>query len=176
MAFNDLVNPKAKTQLFKIYADVSATSTPSYELQGRGVTEWTVEENQDVNKETDVLGFIDIDKGIPQPVQSGVVIKLRKNSALAEILFNAWFSGDTSKLDNIDILQKFEFIDIPVTSGDPTSCKAKLEKGCVISINSFNGEANGYLGFDIDIHYSNDRVLGSMTKVDASPVVFTPDS
>ncbi len=178
MAFNDLVSPKAKTELFKIYVDVSSGTTAEYELQGRGVAEWTVDNSEDIEKNIDVLGYVEMDRGIAQPVQSGVAIKLRKGSKLAELLFNAWYSGDKSKLDNISILQKFEFIDAPIAEGETvaTSCLAKLEKGCVISLNSFNGEAGGYLGFEIDINYSNDRVLGTMTKVDANPVVFTPNT
>ena len=57
--FNDLANPKVETKRFKIYADVSDTSTPEWELQGRGVESWTVEENSDVEKVTDVLGSVE---------------------------------------------------------------------------------------------------------------------
>lgn len=110
MAFNEKVNPKAKTELFKIYADVSTDgTTPEWELQGRGVTSWTVEQNEDITKEPDVLGYVDIERGVAQPTQSGVSVKLRKGSKFGEMLFDAWFSGDMSKLDNVKMLQKFEF-------------------------------------------------------------------
>lgn len=171
--WNTEVNPKAKTQLFKIYAQVSGTEAlPTWELQGRGVTSWTVEQNQDINKEPDVLGYVDMERGIAQPAQSGVALNIRKDSVLGTLLFDAWFSGDYSKLDDISILQKFEFVDGATTG----SVLARLQKHCLIAINSFSGEAGGYLGFDVDIHYSNDIITGQMTKVDASPIVFTPDS
>ena len=58
--FNTLASPKVKTERFKIYADVGSSTTPEWELQGRGVESWTVEENSDVEKTTDVLGYVDM--------------------------------------------------------------------------------------------------------------------
>lgn len=173
MAFNEKVNPKAKTELFKIYADVSTDgTTPEWELQGRGVTSWTVEQNEDITKEPDVLGYVDIERGVAQPTQSGVSVKLRKGSKFGEMLFDAWFSGDMSKLDNVKMLQKFEFVD--GTTED--KCKARLQEECVIAINNFTGEAAGYLGFEIDIHYSNKITTGEMAITDGASIKFTPDS
>ena len=45
----------------------------------------------------------------------------------------------------------------------------------MIAINNFAGEAGGYLGFEIDIHYSNNFKTGEMAKVDGESVTFTPD-
>lgn len=172
MAFNDKVNPKAKTELFKIYADVSSSGlAPEWELQGRGVESWTVEENQDVEKTPDVLGYVEMERGTSQPTQSGVTLRLRKGSKLAELLFDAWFSGDKTKLDAVKILQKFEFVD----GEDDSTCKARLEEDVMIAINTFSGEAGGYLAFDIDLHYANKRTLGTMPKVDGAEITFTPD-
>lgn len=172
MAFNNKVNPKAETKLFKIYADVSESGiSEEWELQGRGVASWTVEQNQDITKEPDVLGFVDMERGTAQPTQSGITLNLRKGSKLAEMLFDAWFSGKMSRLDAVKILQKFEFVD---GTGEDT-CKARIDKECMIAINNFAGEAGGYLGFEIDIHYSNNFKTGEMAKVDGESVTFTPD-
>ena len=76
--FNSYAAPKVETKRFKIYADVGSLGTPEWELQGRGIESWTVEENSDVEKTTDVLGYVDMERGTPQPTQSGVAIKLRK--------------------------------------------------------------------------------------------------
>lgn len=171
--FNDKVKPKAKTEYFKIYADISESGlAPEWELQGRGVESWTVEENQDVEKTTDVLGYVDMERGTAQPTQSGVSLRLREGSKLAQLLFDAWFTGDKSKLDAMKILQKFEF----VNGTDSDTCLARLEEDVMISINSFSGEAGGYLGFDIDIHYANKRTLGSMPISDGESITFTPDN
>lgn len=172
MAFNDKVNPKAETKLFKIYADVSETGlAPEWELQGRGIESWTIDENSDVEKTTDVLGFVDMERGTAQPTQSGIAIKLRKGSKFAEMLFDAWFKRDTSKLDAVKMLQKFEFVD----GTDETTCLARLEEDVMISINTFNGEAGGFLGFECDIHYANKTTTGTMPKVDGETITFTPD-
>ena len=171
--FNDYANPKVETKRFKIYADVSdGASTPEWELQGRGVESWTVEENSDVDKNIDVLGLIDMDRGTPQPTQSGVAVKLRKGSKLGQMLFDAWFKRDTSKLDAIKILQKFEFVD----GTDESTCLARLEEDVMIAINNFTGEAGGCLGFEIDIHYANKTTIGTMPKVDGASITFTPDT
>ena len=168
--FNSFANPKVETKRFKIYADVGGIATPTWELQGRGVESWTVEENEDITKTPDVLGYVDIERGIAQPTQSGVQLKLRKGSKLGELVFDAWLTGDKSKLDAVKILQKFEFVD----GSDEDTCLARLEEDVMISINNFTGEAGGYLGFDLDLHYANKRTLGSMPKVDGDPITFTP--
>ena len=170
--FNDNAKPKAKVEYFKIYIDTSNTASPSYELQGKGVGSWTLEQNQDINKEPDVLGLVEMDRSTAQPVQSGVEIKVRKDLAFSKMLYDAWKTGDMSRLDSVDILQKFEF-DNSETTGH---CNARRDTSALIAINSFNGEAGGYLTFDIDIHYSNNWTQGHMAIEDPTPVVFTPDT
>ena len=170
--FNSYANPKVETKRFKIYADVGTGDVPEWELQGRGVESWTVEENSDVEKVTDVLGTVDMERGTAQPTQSGVAIKLRKGSKLGQILFDAFFTRDYSKLNALKILQKFEFAD-----GDSEdTCLARLEEDVMIAINNFTGEAGGYLGFEVDIHYANKTTTGTMPKVDGENITFTPDN
>ena len=170
--FNKYANPKVETKRFKIYADVSGGDTPEWELQGKGVESWSVEENSDVEKTTDVLGEVDMERGTPQPTQSGVAVKLRKGSVFAETLFEAWLTRDYSKLNAVKILQKFEF----ANGTDENTCRARLEKDVMIAINNFTGEAGGYLGFEIDIHYANKSTLGTMPITDGETITFTPDS
>ena len=169
--FNAYAAPKIETKRFKIYADVGASAEPEWELQGRGVESWTVEENSDVEKVTDVLGYVDMERGTAQPTQSGVAIKLRKGSKFGQMLFDAWFKRDTSKLDAIKMLQKFEFVD----GTEEGTCLARLEEDVMIAINNFTGEAGGYLGFEVDIHYANKTTTGTMPKVDGASITFTPD-
>lgn len=171
--FNDYANPKVETRRFKIYADVSTTGlAPEWELQGRGIGSWAIEENRDVKKEPDVLGYIDIEIGTAQPTQNGVAIKLRKGSKFAEMLFDAWFKRDTSKLNAIKMLQKFEFADGTASN----TCLARLEEDVAIVINNFTGDAGDYLGFEVDIHYANKTTTGTMPKVDGDTITFTADS
>ena len=172
MEFNAYANPKVETKRFKIYADVGTSGSPEWELQGRGVESWTVEENADVEKTTDVLGTVDMERGTAQPTQSGVAIKLRKGSKLGQMLFDAWFTRNYEKLNALKILQKFEFAD----GEDESTCKARLEEDVMIAINNFTGEAGGYLGFEIDIHYANKTTTGTMPKEDGTSVTFSPDN
>lgn len=170
--FNSFANPKIETKRFKIYADVGGATTPTWELQGRGVESWSIEEGADVEKNPDVLGMVDMERATAQPTQSGVSIKLRKGSKLAEILFEAWYTRDMSKLNSMKILQKFEFSD----GSTESTCRARLEEDVMIAINNFTGEAGGYLGFEIDIHYANKTTLGTMPITDGETITFTPDS
>lgn len=170
--FNDFANPKIETKRFKIYADVGGTTSPTWELQGRGVESWSVEEGADVEKTTDVLGMVDMERAVAQPTQSGVSVKLRKESKLGKMLFDAWYSRDMSKLNSMKILQKFEF----ASATTENNCLARLEEDVMISINNFTGEAGGYLGFEIDIHYANKTTLGSMPITDGETITFTPDT
>ena len=170
--FNSFANPKVETKRFKIYIDVGTAETAEWELQGRGIESWTVEENSDVEKVTDVLGTIDMERSVGQPTQSGVAIKLRKDSKLGQMLFDAWFTRDYTSLNALKILQKFEFADGTAEG----SCLARLEEDVMIAINNFTGEAGGYLGFEVDIHYANKTTTGTMPKVDGDTITFTPDS
>jgi hypothetical protein len=113
-----------------------------------------------------------MERGTAQPTQSGLAIKLRKGSKFGQMLFDAWFKHDTSKLDAIKMLQKFEFAD----GETENTCLARLEEDVMIAINNFTGEAGGYLGFEVDIHYANKTTLGTMPKVDGETITFTPDS
>lgn len=167
---NEHANPKVETKRFKIYVDVG-TNTTEWELQGRGVENWTVEENVDVEKTTDVLGNVDIQRGTPHPTQSGVAVKLRKDSRLGQMLFEAFYTRDYTQLNSMKILQKFEFVD----GVDADTCLARQEEDVMIVVNNFTGEAGGYLGFDIDIHYANKTTTGTMPKVDNNSITFTPD-
>ena len=169
--FNSYANPKVETKRFKIYADVGTGETSEWELQGRGVESWSVEQNEDVTKTPDVLGYVDMERGTAQPTQSGVSVRLRSGSKFGQMLFDAWFSNDKTKLDSIKMLQKFEFVD----GTDSDTCLARLEEDVMISINSFEGEAGGYLGFTIDIHYANKTTTGTMPKVDGETIEFTAD-
>ena len=112
-----------------------------------------------------------MERGTPQPTQSGVAIKLRKGSKLGQMLFDAFFTRDYSKLNALKILQKFEFAD----GDDSGNCKARLEEDVMIAINNFTGEAGGYLGFEVDIHYANKTTTGTMPKEDGTSITFTPD-
>lgn len=172
MAFNEMASPKIETKRFKIYADVGTGDTPEWELQGRGVESWSIEENSDVSKVTDVLGYVDMERGTAQPTQSGVAIKLRKGSKFGAMLFDAWLNHDMSKLDSVKMLQKFEFVD-----GDGAdTCVARLEEDVMVAINNFTGESGGFLGFELDFHYANKTTIGTMPKVDTEKITFTPDS
>lgn len=170
--FNKNANPKVQTKYFKIFADVGTSGTPEWELQGKGVESWSVEENADVEKTTDVLGQVDMERGTAQPTQSGVAVKLRKGSAFAEMLFDAWYRRDYSKLNSVKILQKFEF----ASANGENTCLARLEEDVMIAINNFTGEAGGYLGFEIDIHYANKTTHGTMPIEDGETITFTPDT
>ena len=46
----------------------------------------------------------------------------------------------------------------------------------MVASNNFTGEAGGYRGFEVDIHYANKTTTGTMSKTDGASITFTPDS
>lgn len=168
--FNDKATPKVKTENVKYYYNVGTSSVPSWELQGRGIESWTEEMGADIEKKTDVLGFVDMERAVPQRTQSGVPITIRKGSKFAEKIVEAEYTGDWSFFDNVEILKKYEFLDGTETS----NCKAKLEKEVMMTIVNMTAEAGSYISYEVDIHYSNNTTLGEMAKVDSESISFEP--
>lgn len=170
--FNKFASPKAKVEKFKLYVDISDDNSEDWELQGRGITSWTIEQNQDIEQEADVLGYVDNTRGSAKPQQSIDTFKFRKDSKLGKIIFDAFYRGDQSALDNLNILQKFEFVEGSTTE----TCKARKLPGNMINITSFNGEAESDLSVAMDIYYSGEIITGTMPIKDGANPTFTPDS
>lgn len=169
--FNNNASPKAKTEKFKLYVDISEDKSGDYELQGKGVEAWTIETGEEITKTKDVLGGVEVERSTPEPTQTGVKIYVRKGSKLAEIIADAEFTGDYSRLDAMNILKKYEFMD---GIGEDT-CRAKLENDVTVGITSFEGEAGSYLAYMVDFHYANRFKTGYMPKEDGSKITFTED-
>ena len=170
--FNKNATPKAKVEKFKLYIDISEDNSEDWELQGRGITSWTIEQNQDIEQEADVLGYVDVTRGSAKPQQSIDTFKFRKDSKLGKIIFDAFYRGDQSKLDNLTILQKFEFVE----GSTESTCLARKLPGSMINITSFNGEAESDLSVAMDIYYSGEIITGTMPITDGTTPTFTPDS
>lgn len=171
--FNSNANPTVDTKCWKFYADVkdAAGSTAVWELQGRGVESWTEALNIDTDSSEDVLGYVDFSFSNPKPTQD-VDIKVRKDSKLGGMLFDAYYSGK-GRIENIDILQKYEMVD--AGTSDAQNCKARIQKGCAIVINEFQGEAGGKLTFSTTWNYTGQITTGKMPKTDGVTITFTAD-
>lgn len=169
--FNNYANPKAPTERFKIYIDVSDDKSGRYELQGKGIGSWTIDRGENITKTKDVLGGVEVVRETPEPTQTGVRIFARKDSEFAKMLADAEFTGDTSKLDSVNILKKYEFLE----GDDESTCKAKLERDVTVGLPTFEGEAGNYLAYTVDFHYANRFTTGTMPKEDGTSVTFTPD-
>lgn len=171
--FNDKANPKIETKNLSLYADVGAATTPEWELQGRGIANWNFEENADVEKETDVLGMVDMERGTPQRAITGIEMKFRKDHKLGAMIFEAWYSGDYSALNALKILVVYGFVDGSASDG---SFLAAQEEDVLIGVNSVSAEAGGYITADIDINFANKRTLGTATIVSGGTVTFTANT
>ena len=169
--FNNYASPKASTDKFKLYIDVSDDKSGTYELQGKGIESWTIDRGETIEKSKDVLGGVEVERSTPEPTQTGVRIFIRKDSKFAKIIADADFTGDTSKLDSVNILKKYEYMDGEASD----TCKAKLETDVTVGIPTFEGEAGGYLAYIVDFHYANRFKTGTMPKTDGDKITFTPD-
>lgn len=169
ITFNEKASPKIPTNALSVYADVSSSTTEDWELQGRGIGSWTFEENADVTKDIDVLGMVDMERGTPQRAISGIEMKFRKDHKLGEMIFEAWYTGDYSKLNAEKILLVFGFVD-GKTSG---AFLARKEEEVLIGISSINAEAGDYITANVDFNFANKSTLGEAT-ISNDTVTFTP--
>ncbi len=170
MAKGDFINmnPKARVDLFGLYVDVNS----KMELQGRGIASWTIDQNQDINQEADVLGYVDNTRGTAKPTQAVDTFYLRKDSELGKMFFNAWFNNDMTALDALTFYQKFKFME----GSTPDKCLARKCPNTMVSIESFNGEAENYLSFSVTFYYSGEIETGEMSIEDGATPSFAPDA
>lgn len=171
MSFNGFAAPKVPTKRFKLYIEIPGESASKLELQGRGVSNWTIDQKGNTNKTVDVLEYVDIQRGTPQPTQN-ITLFVRSDSEFAKIVADADFTGDHSKLNAMNMIHKYEYMD----GSSENTCKAKRHKNVFVEIVNFTAEADNYINYNLNLHYTNDFELGTMPKEDGATVTFTPDS
>lgn len=172
--FNEKATPTVAVEdAYRLYVDVKDSGTsPVLELQGRGVASYSQSANADISQDLDVLGYTDTTASAPK-VSQEIALKVRKNSKLAGMIFDAYLDNKSSII--VDIYEKYPMVDY--SSSDTDSCKARMQKNCTIAWTEATIEAGGKFGYTVTLYHSGEITKGKMAKVDAeSGATFEADT
>ncbi|WNX84366.1 hypothetical protein RWV98_17595 [Agathobaculum sp. NTUH-O15-33] len=156
-----------KREEFKLFADVSDTATPEWELQGDKVEDLSIEMNANVEKGTDVTGsaYADLDKYEEQT--SVEPYRARKESKLFAILYDIVKFRKTLS----DVQRKFLCVNIFKNASGTYDA---WTQDCIIEVQSYGGDTKG-LAIPYNIHWTGKRTYGTATISDSGAVTFTAD-
>ena len=151
-----------------------SSSTQYREILGARTEDSSIEFNPDIQTSTDILGKTYTDVNKTEPQQTFDPFYLLGGSALGEYLTNAALEN---KIDNYNGVFTLYIIAafISETTGTPaaTTYKAVKHTGCSIIPTAIGGDS--YTNMPIEVHYSNDIIVGSVDKL-SDDFAFTPDT
>lgn len=155
-----------KRNTMVMYVNVATSIAPEWEAVGVKVEDSAIEYNLDIQKVTDILGVTTSTVKNSAPVQSFDGLAVRKESKLAQKLFDIMLKKDYTKLQDFEVLIAYGF------DGADGKFTAEKHKGCTVDVKSLGG--SGTLEMPIEISLSNDFEVGTVTKLlPASAVTFT---
>ena len=155
---------KAARKLLMTFVDVGTSSTPEWELVGRGVEESAIELNPNTDTVTDILGITDTSVTKWEPAQSFEPNTVKGGSKLNFKLHQIWQNKTPELLSRFDVLIVYAYI------GDSSTFEAEVQHNCTINITSIGGDA--YVDMPIEISYSNDSTRGT-ASITAGVPTFT---
>lgn len=159
--FNVGSGVKAARKLLLTFVDVGDSSTPEWELVGRGVEESALELNPNTETVTDITGVTDTSVTKWEPNQSFDPNTVRGGSKLNFKLHKIWQNKTPELLSQFDVLIVYAYL------GESTAFEAELQKNCTINITSIGG--NAYVDMPIEIAYSNDITKGTAAIANGVP-------
>lgn len=149
---------KAARKLLMTFVDVSdGTSTPEWELVGRGVEDSSIELNPNTETVTDITGVTDTSVTKWEPNQSFEPNTVRGGSKLNFKLHKIWEDKKPELLSQFNVLIVYAYIN----GSTESSFDAEMQKNCTININSIGGDA--HVDMPIEISFSNDSEKGTVT-------------
>lgn len=158
MVENGKTDQKVERKLHMVFVDVSDTpSTPSWELQGRGVEDASVEYNHDVEQTNDILGRADTSISAAKPQMTFDPNTLRVGQKLNAKLVDIERRGATSELGAFKVLVVYMFL----SSSGTGPYEADQYDNCSIVPTSMGG--SDYVGLPFDLYLSGDRTAGTAT-------------
>ena len=165
--FNVGAGVKAPRNKLMTFVNVGTSSTPEYEILGRGVEDSSIDLNADKESVKDILGHTETTVNGWEATQSFEPFTVRGGSKLALALHRIWQNKQPELLSKFDVLIVYGYIDGTATG----SFEAELQSNCTIDPQSIGGSA--YVDMPIEVSYSNDSVLGTVVISDGVPT-FTP--
>ena len=161
--FNVGSGVKAARKLLMTFVDVGDSSTPEWELVGRGVEESAIETNPNTETTTDVCGITETSVTKWEPNQSFDPNTVKGGSKLNFKLHRIWQNKTPELLSQFNVLIVYAYIN----GGTTGTFEAELQKNCTINITSIGGSA--YVDMPIEISYSNDVTKGTAAIASGVP-------
>ena len=156
---------RIKREEFKLFADVGASGSPEWELQGGRIEDMSLEMNPNVETVTDVTGVTEttLDKYEKQTSVSPYYAK--RDSKMAAWLYNVVREEKTLS----DVEKTFCVVNI--FAGSDGAYDAWTQKG-VVAVQSFGGDTKG-LQIPYNIHWIGEKVFGT-AAISNGTMTFSP--
>jgi hypothetical protein len=158
---------KVARKLLMTYVDVSDSTTPEWEIVGRGVEESAIELNPETETVTDILGITETSITKWEATQTFEPNTVRGGSKLNMKLHQIWQDKTPEKLTQFKVLLVYAYL------GTSNKFEAEMHKNCTVNPTSIGGSA--YVDMPIEITYSNDITKGTVSIADGVPT-FTANS
>lgn len=165
--FNVSDGVKVARKLLMTYVDVSDSTTPEWEIVGRGVEESAIELNPEAETVTDILGITETSITKWEATQTFEPNTVRGGSKLNMKLHQIWQDKTPEKLTQFKVLLVYAYL------GTSNNFEAEMHKNCTVNPTSIGGSA--YVDMPIEITYSNDITKGTVSMSDGVPT-FTANS
>ena len=166
MATNLNTGQRAERKLLITVAEwTEGTSTLKREILGTRTEDSSIEFNADIETITDIRGITYTDVNKTEPQQDFDPFYVLGGSDLAEYLSNAALEIDIAAYNgtfNVYIISAF--------IGSSGSYSAVKHTGCSIIPTSIGGDS--YVSMPIEVHYSNNITVGTVSKL-SDDFVFT---
>lgn len=147
-----------KREEFKIFADVSDTSTPTWELQGDKIEDMSLEMNPNVETTTDVTGNTTTILDRYEKQTAVDPYRAKRESKFFPILYDIVKNEKTLS----DVERKFLCVNI--FSEESGEYDAWVQNG-IIAVQSYGGDTTG-LSIPYNIHWSGEKTYGTVTIAD----------
>ena len=165
--FNVSDGVKVARKLLMTYVDVSDSTTPEWEIVGRGVEESAIELNPEAETVTDILGITETSITKWEATQTFEPNTVRGGSKLNMKLHQIWQDKTPEKLTQFKVLLVYAYL------GTSNNFEAEMHKNCTVNPTSIGGSA--YVDMPIEITYSYDITKGTVSMSDGGPT-FTANS
>lgn len=166
--FNLQENQKADRKLEMHFVNMGTSEAPVWEILGYGVEDASMAFNHDVSTIVDILGISHTDISAAKPQLDLDPMNIRGGQKLSAKILDIERRNAVSELSQFEVLNVHCYL--PGTAEG--SFLAEKHKNCSIVPQSLGGSS--YVGMPLNVHLSNDKVLGTATVV-GGVATFTED-
>lgn len=163
--FNVANGVKAVRKLLMTYVNVGDSTTPEWELVGKGVEDSSIELNPNTETVTDITGVTETAVTKWEATQGFDPNTVKGGSKLNFKLHKIWQDKTPELLSQFEVLIVYAYI------GAGSTFDAEVQKNCTINITSIGGSA--YVDMPIEITFSNDSDVGTVSFDSSKKPTFT---